>query len=394
MIYDYLIIGAGLGGLSAGLNLVSKNKKTVILEKNSLPGGMTTTFKRGRFEFDTSLYDIYDYGTKDNIGTFQKLLKRFDLNLDTTVIPFNALVLDNENFNFEVKGNFEDFIFNIENVKKGSLPGLKEFIKITKEVHEALRIIENNQEPNEEEYPNFYKYLDKTTLDTLKDLKIPLVSIYILSYTWVDLGINLSKLNFIDFAEYIYKLIFKKDVILNTKSLSFTLKLVKKYQSGGGKIYYNSEVVNVTKKDNLFLVKTKDNLEYKAKNIIGDIFKRYFFKDLYTLEMKDVNKLENARSLSPNGIIVFLGLNKSCEELGLKNYKYYHYNTLNSDACIKTMNDLYHDTYEVVVPNVYNKEASPKNTTIVILKKTYYGDALNALDKTNYETLKTDIAQD
>ena len=33
MIYDYLIIGAGLGGLSAGLNLTSKNKKVIILEK-------------------------------------------------------------------------------------------------------------------------------------------------------------------------------------------------------------------------------------------------------------------------------------------------------------------------------------------------------------------------
>ena len=54
MNYDYIIVGAGIGGLSAGLNLVSNNKKVLILEKNSLPGGYVTTFKRGRFEFDVS----------------------------------------------------------------------------------------------------------------------------------------------------------------------------------------------------------------------------------------------------------------------------------------------------------------------------------------------------
>ena len=54
MIYDYIVIGTGLGGLGAGLNLAAHNKKVLMLEKNSLPGGLVGTFKKGRFEFDTS----------------------------------------------------------------------------------------------------------------------------------------------------------------------------------------------------------------------------------------------------------------------------------------------------------------------------------------------------
>ena len=394
MIYDYLIIGAGLGGLSAGLNLTSKNKKVIILEKNSLPGGMVSTFKRGRFEFDTSLYDIYDYGDKENEGDFQKLLKKFDIAVDTTLIPFNVLIKDDTNFQWEIKGNFEDWVLNIEEVKKGSTSGIKEFIKITKEVNEAVKALERNEEVSEEEYPNFYKYLDKTAMDALKNLKIPLVSINMLSFLWVNMGVNLSKLNFIDYALFMYKMIFKKDVILNNKNLDFTLKLVKKYQSEGGKIYYNSEVIKVEEKDHLFIVKTKDNLEYKAKNIIGDIFKKYFFRDLDYTENKDIIKLENARSEGANGIVVFLGLNKSREELGLNYYKYYHYNNLNSDICVKYMSNLDHNTYEVIVPNVVNEEASPKNTCMVILKKLYFGDVFRNLNKMNYEEIKENIAQE
>ena len=29
MIYDYIIVGAGIGGLSAGLNLIANNKKVL-----------------------------------------------------------------------------------------------------------------------------------------------------------------------------------------------------------------------------------------------------------------------------------------------------------------------------------------------------------------------------
>ena len=59
MIYDYIIVGAGIGGLSAGLNLIANNKKVLILEKNSLPGGLASTFKKGRFEFYTTICYLF-----------------------------------------------------------------------------------------------------------------------------------------------------------------------------------------------------------------------------------------------------------------------------------------------------------------------------------------------
>ena len=33
MLYDYIIIGSGMGGLAAGLNLIKHKKKVLILEK-------------------------------------------------------------------------------------------------------------------------------------------------------------------------------------------------------------------------------------------------------------------------------------------------------------------------------------------------------------------------
>ena len=63
MKYDVVIIGGGLGGLSAGLKLSNEGKKVAILEKHHLIGGYSTNFRRkdkeGNFyNFDVALHGI------------------------------------------------------------------------------------------------------------------------------------------------------------------------------------------------------------------------------------------------------------------------------------------------------------------------------------------------
>ena len=392
MIYDYIIVGAGLGGLTAGLNLAMNDKKVLILEKNSLPGGLVTTFKRGRFEFDTSLYELYDYGNEDKIGSVQKIFEKFGLDIETTLIPFNVRIkaLDNKD-DYEIKGDIDDFLLELERLKNGSIDSLKEFLKVIKEIHEALKDLENDMFKSED-YPYFNKYLNVNTLDALEDLKIPKDTIHRLGYLWVYIGSPLNKLSFIDFAEFMYKLVFKKNVVLNKKNLDLTLKMANNYQNFGGKIYYRSQVTEIIDLDNVKQVVTKDGKKYKAKHIICNLSKRYVFKNLIKKENKSVNKLENARTLSPNGLIVYLGLNKDYESLGLTNYHYYHYQNLNSTINVKSMANLYHSTWEAIVPNVVNEDASPKNTTILILKTSYMGNVFDNVTRAEYQELKENLA--
>lgn len=47
--YNSIIIGSGLGGLTAGTLLALWGKKVLILEQHYIPGGCATTFKRKDF---------------------------------------------------------------------------------------------------------------------------------------------------------------------------------------------------------------------------------------------------------------------------------------------------------------------------------------------------------
>jgi all-trans-retinol 13,14-reductase len=58
MNYDVIIIGAGLGGLTAGAKLAKEGKKVFLIEQHSQPGGCATTFKRGDFTLEVGLHEM------------------------------------------------------------------------------------------------------------------------------------------------------------------------------------------------------------------------------------------------------------------------------------------------------------------------------------------------
>jgi len=55
-LYDVIIIGSGMGGLTAGNILAKKGYKVLIIEKHFISGGCTTNFKRKEFTFDASIH--------------------------------------------------------------------------------------------------------------------------------------------------------------------------------------------------------------------------------------------------------------------------------------------------------------------------------------------------
>lgn len=58
MTYETIIIGAGLGGLTAGAKLAKEGKTILVLEQHDRPGGCATTFKRRDFTMEVGLHEM------------------------------------------------------------------------------------------------------------------------------------------------------------------------------------------------------------------------------------------------------------------------------------------------------------------------------------------------
>lgn len=56
--YDVIVIGGGLGGLTAGAKLAKSGKKVLLVEQHYLPGGCATVFKRKDYIMEVGLHEM------------------------------------------------------------------------------------------------------------------------------------------------------------------------------------------------------------------------------------------------------------------------------------------------------------------------------------------------
>lgn len=55
---DVVVVGAGLGGLAAGVTAAGHGRHVLVLEQHTLPGGYAQCFPRGPYRFDASLHAL------------------------------------------------------------------------------------------------------------------------------------------------------------------------------------------------------------------------------------------------------------------------------------------------------------------------------------------------
>jgi all-trans-retinol 13,14-reductase len=82
-IFDYVILGAGLGGLSAAACLTRQGYRVVVLEKHYLAGGCCHTFDYGEYSFCADVHYISQCEPNHTIGQFFNYIGRD--------VPFNSL---------------------------------------------------------------------------------------------------------------------------------------------------------------------------------------------------------------------------------------------------------------------------------------------------------------
>ena len=84
--FDYVVMGAGLGGLSAAACLARQGFRVAVLEQHYLPGGCCHTFPFGKYRFCADVHYISQCGPNQTIGTFLSYIGK--------KVPFNSIDRD------------------------------------------------------------------------------------------------------------------------------------------------------------------------------------------------------------------------------------------------------------------------------------------------------------
>lgn len=124
MHYDVIIIGGGIGGLTAGAVLSKKGKKVLLLEQHFMVGGAATIFKRKDINIEVGLHEmdfgVYGYDVKHDLFNYLELDKRIEL----VSLPETWQVVDN-NINYKIPEGIKE----AENYLISQFPAEKKGIK-------------------------------------------------------------------------------------------------------------------------------------------------------------------------------------------------------------------------------------------------------------------------
>ena len=265
MQYDYIIIGAGMGGLSVANFLAKYDKKVLVLEKHNIPGGLVTSFSRKGVHFDLGIHGLYELKEGQAIPQFMDFWNAPQVEVKPLGGDLKCFIDDKE-YNFGNETVRESFLRQFSNNKDDVHRIFDVMDTIITEMFSGAEAPEppydmnlfqlikfginaKKQRPMFMKYGNkdAYKVLDKfSNSDELKTAiysKAPYPMVFMsFAYQWWVNGKNYYPVNGMQ---------------------SIPDAAVKGLNCLGGELKLNTEVTEILVKDNMaYGVKTKDGSEY------------------------------------------------------------------------------------------------------------------------------------
>ncbi|SES63463.1 prolycopene isomerase [Natronincola peptidivorans] len=407
--YDAVVVGAGNGGLTAAATLAGKGMKTLLLEQHNLPGGFATSFVRGRFEFEPSLHEISDFGPPDDKGNVRMLLEdRIGLDVEWIEVPeaYRLIVPNEKGGRIDATMPFgeEEFIAKMEEYVPGSKESVVKFIRLCEEVIDAFTYLAESKGNHDKkvltkEYPNFLKTAPYTLQDVLDSLKMPYRAQKIITAYWCYIGVGVKDMSFTIFGAMFYRYITKQAFIPRFRSHGYTTALDMKIRELGGDIQYNTKVEKIIiEKGQIVGVETSHGDVIKTNYVITNTSPHTVYNQLIypkTEVPETALKTCNARKVGFSAFVVYLGLDKSAEELGIDEYSYFVYSTPDTNDIYKSFHSLGRPVGQATVClNKTIPDCSPEGTSILYLTTLFSGDCWRDVEPKDYVKLKNKLAEE
>lgn len=404
-IYDALVIGAGLGGLSAALKLANDGAKVLLLEKHNLPGGFATSFVRGRFEFEVSLHELSDIGSPEKKGAARRYFEdELKMNIDFLPVPeAYHLILKEDDLNISLPFGIDNFIDAISDSEPGCRSELQSFLTICHEVSKALSYlgsIKGAPDINEliDKYPSFVATAGYPVSEVISRFNFTSRVLQMIYPYWCYLGVPISRLSFTIFAVMLYSYLSRGAYIPRLNSHGLATAMEQKLRELGAQIYFNTEVTKIMIEGGRAVgVETDTGERFKAPFVVANLSPHLVYGKLaypQSAVPEQALKNTNARKLGTSAFVVYLGLDRSPEDLNLNSYGYFIGPSMDTEKAYHNFFSIEAQEMQAVIClNKANPNCSPPGTTILSSTTLVGADVWKDVSPANYNKTKTRIAR-
>ena len=405
VLYDIIVIGAGLGGLCAAFEASRSGKKVLLLEQHNLPGGYATSFVRGRFEFEPSLHEMPDVRSiEEAAGVIRYLTDDAGLDIDFVSIPeAYRVILTEKGTDVRMPFGLSECADLVEKEVPGSRESVTAYLELCTEVQGALRALSGGDGAPKfvkifKEYGNFFRTGSYTADEVADAVNLPAEARDLLYPYWCYLGVPMNRVSFSIWAAMFNAYITTGAVIPKLRSHEISSAFVRGIQNHGGEVRLNTKAEHVVVEDRRIRgVVTSYGEEIACKAVISNASPTLMFNSLIypaSASPPEARKMVNARKHGFSLVVVYLGLDVDHKTLGLNDYSYFIAPHMDTQKLYEGIDNLYSDEIMQASTclNVANPECSPQGTTILALTAGYRAEAWENVSPEEYFRVKNAVA--
>lgn len=366
--YDVIVIGAGNGGLSAAAETACSGLKTLVIERHNLPGGSATSFVRGRFEFEAALHELYDLGDAEYPGTVWQLFDHYGIKLNWAYEKQLMRILVPKKIDVTLPTGINQFLDTMEAAVPGCRTSVSKALDCGRIGVEALQYI-NNEHPSKvkllTKYGDFLKMCAVTAREGFQTLGVPEKAAHLMETYWSYLGGTEDQLDFFTMIVMLYNYIVQRPAMPKHKSHDISLSLADSILSHGGDIWYNTEVNQLIFEGQTVKGVVVNGKKIRSRYVIADVSPTTVLTKLLPKNVKIPKrsiKLTNARKIAYSLETMYLGLNRSADDLGIKNYSTFIVPDLDPVKQAKAAGPKSKGTFIANCLNRFVPNSSPKGT--------------------------------
>jgi phytoene desaturase len=348
--YDTIVIGAGMGGLTAATLLARKGTKTLLLEKEKQVGGYVVSFQRGGFTFDATCAFV---GGCSEGGEFWQVLKEIGAHEDVDFIPIHHI--RNIYPGFEVhlyKGGFDSYVEALLNLFPEEERGLKTYLSLVKRIGQEVRSYSEMALVKKILFPfyfwnliRFHRASHGAILDGLfkgREIKMALHSLPVTDPP--------SRLSFLFVATLISKALMEGVFYPRGGMGRISAAIARSFLRSGGEISLQTEVDRILVKDGRVQgILTEDGKIFRSPVIISDVNPNLLVKMLPLESQKPLFKMVRRLEYSLSCFILYIATDLDLKVTDLPYFTY-----------LRSLSDLEEED------RILQKGDIPKNPTMIV----------------------------
>lgn len=394
---DVVIIGGGLGGLSAGTYLSQQGINVTLVEEQPQVGGYAIAFKRDEFIFDVALHAIP--GCAPN-QPFHDILTQLKIVDNLTFIRLkNAFSVTLGSYNFIIPNNFSDFfqklIDKFQNEQKG-LNRLKNYLneygRLYYNVVEGQSDLFNIISQFIPRIPDFLKNSRISTNDFLNRFTRNQKLKALLYQSAVFFGEPMSEFPAINFIIMFYLLFTSGMYTIQGGGQALTNTLKNKMLQQGAQIITGHRIKSIQIEHNLAKsVYLDDNRSVDCKVVIANVNTPYLVKNLIKSDLLPATYIQLINTFKPSLSILqlHLGLDCNVEDIGIRHYLNVFFPGEDIDSAIYNQNDsTMIEGYSIIAPGLNYEDKKSNNRKILSIVGGVSGQNWAELNAKNYKNLK------